>query len=156
MQTTSPQPALAFLVLDALAHRAWDQLDHLAAQEIAVAVRADPSIRTTRNQHVWRDVELTGKPALRDYLLSLGEAVPGLSLYPRSAARGDGHDVVRVDCAGVDSAGSPFDAEADFAVWEGHGRVLRIEAAINCLAIGEDVIRRAEGDPRKFFESFLG
>jgi ketosteroid isomerase-like protein len=151
----SPGPELTLAVLDAIGRKAWDQLDHLAAPDIAVEVHADPAIRTRRNEHVWRSVSLQGRQAMLDYLQELHQAAPALALQARSRARQGDHEVVRTDCAGVDSAGSPFAAETDFALWTVGGRVSRLEASINGLSIGADVIRRGEGDPRKYFTSFL-
>ena len=151
----NPAPELALEVLDAIGRRAWGRLDRLTSPEIAVEVRGDPAIRTTRNEHVWRSVSFQGRDALVAYLAELHRAAPALALQARSRARRADHEVVRADCAGVDSAGSPFDAETDFAVWSSGGRVSRLEASVNGLAIGADVIRRGEGDPRKYFTAFL-
>ena len=151
----NPAPELALEVLDAIGRKAWDRLDRLTTVDIAVEVHADPAIRTRRNEHVWRAVSLRGHEAMFDYLQELHQAAPALALQARSRASRSDHTVVRADCAGVDSAGSPFDAETDFAVWVADGRVNRLEASINGLSIGADVIRRGEGDPRKYFTSFL-
>jgi ketosteroid isomerase-like protein len=150
-----PNPELALEVLDAIGRKAWEQLDRLTAPGIVVEVHAAPGIRTRRNEHVWRAVSVQGQAALMEYMQELHRAAPALAVHARSRARLEGHEVVRADCAGVDSAGSPFDAETDFAVWAEHGKVLRVEASVNGLAIGADVIRRGEGDPRKYFSAFL-
>ena len=151
-----PAPELAVELLDMLGRRAWERLTELTDADIAVEVHAHPGIRTTRNEHVWRAVSLRGQVELLEYLQQLHQAAPALAVQARSRARLNDHEVLRADCAGVDSAGSPFDAETDFAVWADGGRVLRLEASINGLAIGSEVIRRGEGDPRKYFSSFLG
>ena len=150
-----PAPGLALEVLDAIGRKAWHRLDRLTSPDIAVEVHADPAIRTRRNEHVWRSVSLQGHQAMFDYLMELHQAAPALAVQARSRARGTDHEVVRADCAGVDSAGSPFDAETDFAVWAVDGRVSRLEASINGLSIGVEVIRLGEGDPRKYFTTFL-
>ncbi|MFN2464965.1 MAG: nuclear transport factor 2 family protein [Candidatus Dormibacteria bacterium] len=136
--------------------QAWDRLLEISAPDVAVEVHAHPTVLSSRNEHIWRSRSLRGREEVRAYLGELHHAVPALALQPRGKAWREGHEVVRVDCAGVDGAGSPFDAVTDFAIWEADGMVVRVEAEIGDLAIGTDVIRRTDGDPRRYFESFLG
>ena len=153
----SPGPDLALYLFEAIGRKAWAEVEDLTAADIAVEVHAGPGIRTKRNEHLWRSVSLRGRDALHEYLLELHQAMPALTLQARASAR-PGHaepEVVRADCAGVDNAGSPFDAETDFALWAKGGVLLRVEAHVNEVAVGSDVIRSTEGDPRKFFEGFL-
>jgi hypothetical protein len=87
--------------------------------------------------------------------MELNQAVPALAVVPRATSRQDDHEVIRSDCAGVDGAGSPFDAVTDFSIWQRDGLLIRVDAEIADLAVGEDVIRQGEGDPRRYFRAFL-
>ena len=153
----SPGPELALDLFDAIGRRAWARVEELAAPDIAVEVRAAGGIHATRNEHLWRSVSLQGTAALRNYLGELHQAMPALTLQPRSAARAVdlGRDVIRTDCAGVDNAGSPFDAETDFTLWSEDGTLHRVEALITEVAVGSEVIRHTEGNPRRYFQAFL-
>jgi len=155
--THLPGPVLAADLFEAIGRKAWAEVESLTSADVAVEVHAGPGVRTKRNEHLWRSVSLRGHQALRDYLLQLHQAMPALTLQARASARPGPADpeVVRADCAGVDNAGSPFDAETDFAIWSEDGVLLRVEAQVNEVAVGADVIRGSEGDPRKFFEGFL-
>ena len=153
----NPGPDLASHLFDAIGRKAWGEIEELASPGIAVEVDAAPGIRTRRNEHLWRSVSLNGLDALRGYLDAIHEAMPALTVQPRAAVRAGAapHDVIRADCSGVDHAGSPFDAETDFVLWARDGVILRLEAHVNEVAVGPEVIRHTEGDPRKYFRRFL-
>lgn len=153
----SPAPELALDLFEAIGRKAWSRVEELAAPDVVVEVRAAAGIRTQRNEHLWRSVSLRGTAALRDYLGELHQAIPALTVQPRSAARAvdTEQEVIRADCAGVDNAGSPFDAETDFTLWSRDGTLHRIEAHVNEVVVGAEVIRHTEGDPRRYFTHFL-
>jgi hypothetical protein len=151
-----PDAQLTREVLAAIQDREWDRLESLTDLDVAVEVRSAPGIQATRNEHVWRARSLRGRAELRAYLVELREAAPALACQPLASSRVGDRAVVRTECAGVDSAGSPFDAVADFSVWTRDGLVERLEADITDLSVGEVVIRHGDGDPRRYFQTFLG
>jgi ketosteroid isomerase-like protein len=152
----APGARLAGEVFSALQTRAWDRLQAMVVPGVRVDIRARPQVHVIRNEHVWRSRSLCGREQLREYLVELNHAVPGLAMQPRRAVRHHDHEVIRTDCAGVDSAGSPFDAVVDFSIWVADGRLARLEANILEMAVGTEVIRHTEGDPRRYFQAFLG
>src|SRR5437660_7265866 len=136
-----PGAQLAGEIFSAVQRRAWDVLDAMVVADVRVDIRARPQVRVNRNEHVWRARSLRGREQLRQYLVELNHAVPGLAVQPRAQSRHGDHDVIRADCAGVDSAGSPFDAVADFSIWVEDGHLARLQADIIEMAVGTEVIR---------------
>ncbi|GAC1332993.1 MAG: hypothetical protein NVSMB17_12790 [Candidatus Dormibacteria bacterium] len=140
----------------AIGRKAWDVVEQYTSPSIALEIHAAPAVRSRRNEHLWRSVSLQGRDALRDYLLAVHEAMPGLTLEPRDAAFPLTDPImVRTECAGVDNAGSPFDAEAEFKIWATDGILQRVEARVNAVTVGSEVIRHTDGDPRRYFRYFL-
>jgi ketosteroid isomerase-like protein len=150
-----PGAQLAGEVFSAVQQRAWGRLEAMVVPDVRFDIRARPQVRVSRNEHVWQSRSVRGREQLRQYLVQLNHAVPGLAMQPRGEARHRDHEVIRTDCAGVDSAGSPFDAVADFSIWVEDGRLARLEADIIQMAVGTEVIRHTEGDPRRYFLAFL-
>jgi ketosteroid isomerase-like protein len=152
-----PNPDLAVALFEAIGRKAWREVEELTAPEIVLKVQAAPGIRSRRNEHLWRSVALRGRDDLRAYLVELHHAMPALTLQVRATSRSTRADrqVVMVECSGVDNAGSPFEAETDFTLRTRDGTLRHIEARVNQLSVGGDVIRRTQGDPRKYFRNFL-
>lgn len=142
-------------VVDALNRRDVGRFIEACGPGVGLEVRGSGEL-APHNEQLWRAVTRRGRAQVRAYLEELFAALPSLH------ARAD--DVRGLPCwttavlelAGVDGSGLPFSATADVRL-RGDGRRIRtVNLEVVDLEVGGDLLARADRDPRRYFEAFLG
>jgi len=127
----------------------------LVDPEIRVTIQAQPSVKTTNNQHLWRRVEARGREELRAYLADLFQALPSLAFTTEEIQGLPCWVTLVADISGVDREGLPFQSLVRARVRSHEERVTSVNVDVLHVAVGHDLLRNPDGDPRRFFRYFL-